>query len=71
MPISAMQHSQPGCSKETLKDYFFFDYFHPTAEPHCEVDKDIHPLQKLLNWSILMFQKIKLVLSNRVRWQII
>ena len=32
-------HYNPGCSKETLKDYLFFDYFHPTEEPHYEVGK--------------------------------
>ncbi|GHM58808.1 MAG: lysophospholipase [Candidatus Mesenet longicola] len=24
----------PGCSEENICDYLFFDYFHPTAEPH-------------------------------------
>ncbi|WP_250294914.1 SGNH/GDSL hydrolase family protein [Wolbachia endosymbiont of Oedothorax gibbosus] len=37
-------HYNPGCSKETLKDYFFFDYFHPTAELHHEVGNEVYEL---------------------------
>ncbi|WP_255453359.1 hypothetical protein [Wolbachia endosymbiont of Atemnus politus] len=39
-------HYNPGCSEETLKDYFFFDYFHPTAEPHHEVGNELYALIK-------------------------
>ncbi|WP_395462646.1 SGNH/GDSL hydrolase family protein [Wolbachia endosymbiont of Cantharis cryptica] len=39
-------HYNPGCSRETLKDYFFFDYFHPTAEPHHKVGNEIYELIK-------------------------
>lgn len=27
----------PGCSEESLKEYLFFDFFHPTAGPHKEI----------------------------------
>ncbi len=37
-------HYNPGCSEETLKDYFFFDYFHPTAELHHEVGNEVYEL---------------------------
>ncbi|TVS98672.1 GDSL family lipase [Wolbachia pipientis] len=33
-----------GRSKEILKDYFFFDYFYPTAEPCCEVGNEMYEL---------------------------
>ncbi|AAW70948.1 Predicted protein [Wolbachia endosymbiont strain TRS of Brugia malayi] len=35
-------HYNPGCSKETLKNYFFFDCFHSTAEPHHKVGNEIY-----------------------------
>lgn len=35
-----------GCSTEILKDYFFFDYFYPTAEPYCEVGNEMYELIK-------------------------
>lgn len=35
-----------GCSTEILKDYFFFDYFYPTAEPCCEVGNEMYELIK-------------------------
>ncbi|MDX5495481.1 MAG: GDSL family lipase [Wolbachia endosymbiont of Nomada marshamella] len=37
-------HYNPGCSEETLKDYFFFDYFHPAAELHHEVGNEVYEL---------------------------
>ncbi|WP_017532400.1 hypothetical protein [Wolbachia endosymbiont of Diaphorina citri] len=36
-----------GCSKEILKDYFFFDCFYPTAEPYCEVGNEMYELIKI------------------------
>jgi|GEM_PF-2395618 len=39
-------HYNPGCSKETLESHFFFDYFHPTAEPHHEVGNEVYELIK-------------------------
>ncbi|QTP61398.1 GDSL family lipase [Wolbachia endosymbiont of Wiebesia pumilae] len=31
-------------SRQALKDYFFFDYFHPTAELHHEVGNEVYEL---------------------------
>ena len=31
----------PGCSEEMLENYFFFDYFHPTGEPHRQLGEEI------------------------------
>ncbi|WCR57958.1 SGNH/GDSL hydrolase family protein [Wolbachia endosymbiont of Ctenocephalides felis wCfeJ] len=39
-------HYNPGCSEETLKDHFFFDYFHPTTKPHHEVSNELYALIK-------------------------
>lgn len=39
-------HYNPGCGKEALQNYFFFDYFHPTAEPHHEVGNALYALIK-------------------------
>ncbi|APR98308.1 SGNH/GDSL hydrolase family protein [Wolbachia endosymbiont of Folsomia candida] len=36
-----------GCSQETLKDHLFFDYFHPTAEPHQKMGDELYELIKI------------------------
>jgi len=40
-------HYNPGCSKEMMENYFFFDFFHPTEEPHKQLGNDICELIKV------------------------